>query len=191
MSRPSPSALLVLACLAFAAPAIAQPTSHVLQNTADHVVLVADPSVAWMCTFRRVLPTTDPADRIATFAIPPGRLLVVTDVEWTALGTFVYPYGVFPFGAGSSVVFELMLVNFQASANLPLMRSRTVTVDTDGQIVGSNEQLTTGIVLAPGTTFCGHAQGVHLTASNPTADVHRAPATLDRLMLRGYLIDAN
>ena len=189
MSHPSPTALLVLACLALPAAAAAQPTSHLLQNPADHVVLLAEPSAAVRhCSFIRILPTTNPADRIAPFEIPSGRLLVLTDVEWEAVGQWAFEQGgMVKFSPDHIVQLTLELVDPETFAALPIMQSRTLTVGANGNPVAGSEQLTTGIVVAAGTRLCAHAETLW-------AQLHahgRSDAKLGRVLLRGYLIDAN
>jgi hypothetical protein len=195
MPRSALLGAVTLAMLALPGAATAQPTSHVLQNPQDHVLLLVDPTTPGMsgitCTSRRILPTTDPADRLEPFAIPTGRLLVITDVEWEAVAIeFFDPHTPFQFAPGSVVVFELDLARFSPFTTLPLMRSRALTVGPGGDPVAGSEQLTTGIVVAPGTVLCAHAE-VEEAGGNPPVQVTRTPARLGRVLLRGYLIDAN
>jgi len=176
--------------LALSAAATAQPVSHVLQNPADHVVLLGEPvpGIARLCSFVRILPTTPPGDRIPPFEVPPGRLLIVTDVEWEAVGQWNFgPGGMVEFGKGHTVQLSLELVDPQTFAALPIMRSRALTVAVHATPVAGSEQLTTGIVVAPGTRLCAHAE---LLATFAHAEVRR-DAVLGRIILRGYLIDAS
>ena len=189
MSRRSRLAVPLLGLVVLPAAAAAQPASHVLQNPADHVVLLAEPTpVVKRCSFLRILPTTNPADRVAPFAIPPGRLLVLTDVEWEAVGQWAFEQGgMVKFSQGHVVQLSLELVDPQTYAALPIMQSRALTVGANGAPVAGSEQLTTGIVVAPGTTLCAHAEMLW-------AQLHahgRSEAKLGRVVLRGYLIDAN
>ena len=174
--------------LALPAAAAAQPVSHLLQNPADHVVLLAEPApvVARLCSFLRILPTTQPGDRIAPFEVPSARLLVVTDVEWEAVGQWNFGPMV-EFSKDTTVQLTLELVHPQTFAALPILRSRALTVGSHGNPVAGSEQLTTGIVVAPGTMFCAHAE---MLAVHAHAEI-RGDAKLGRVILRGYLIDAS
>jgi hypothetical protein len=174
--------------LALPAAAAAQPVSHVLQDPADHVVLLAEPApiVARLCSFVRILPTTQPGDRIVPFEVPSGRLLVVTDVEWEAVGQWDFGPTV-EFGKDTTVQLSLELVDPQTFAALPIMRSRALTIGVRATPAAGSEQLTTGIVVAPGMMFCAHAEILGFFAHAET----RRDARLGRIILRGYLIDAS
>lgn len=192
MARSASVGGVILAMLALAGAAAAQPTSHMMQQPADHAVLLGDLPVplSSTCIFRRIQPTTMPGDRIPTFTIPEGRLLVITDVEWEAEGQWDFaPNGLVPFAPNSVVEFRLVLVRSDPFAELTVMQSRTVTSGPQHQPVAGSEQLTTGVVLAPGVTFCGRTEALGLHQGNPNVVVRQA-AKLGRVLLRGYLIDA-
>lgn len=187
----SRAALSIL--VALSAAATAQPTAHMLQNPAEHVVLLANSQkLPQLCSFRRIFPTSDPADRIPDFEIPPGRLLVITDVEWEALGLLLFdPKEIQPFDKGARVTFQLELAKLAIPfETLPIMQSRGLVADRAEPVAGS-EQLTTGVVLAPATMFCARAEVLEVSFGGSQAVVQRHSAQLGRVILRGYLIDAS
>jgi hypothetical protein len=180
-----------LACVAVAAVALAgEPASaqvsHQGQNIIDHVVLRdGNPSgrgsssdVCQSASFKdkalfRVSP--DGTQASEPFMVPAGRLLVITDVEWTVDATS----GGFSLTPGWSVRTS---VRIGSGATLTrVFLSRTVQVGAESAPVSASEQLTTGFVIAPNTAIC------------PSSTVLQSngfvTARLFELILRGYLID--
>lgn len=184
--------LLTLAGLAVAAvvltgePAAAQ-VSHVGQSTNDHVVLrdgtLSGRTASDVCpsgSFKgkglfRVHP--DGTVAASPFSVPPGRHLVITDVEWTVNGTTLG----LSLAAGANVRMRLQLAN--GASLTPVFLSRTVQVGSAGVYVSGSDQLTTGFVVAPNTVICPGAvefnSGVLIAAN------------LIEIALRGYLIDSH
>jgi hypothetical protein len=178
-------ACVVVAAVALTgAPATAQ-ISHQGQDINDHVVL-RDGSLSGryaddVCTsgsFKgkglfRVSP--DGTLESAPFTVPAGRLLVITDVEWTVSGTTLG----LSLAPGATVRTRIALGN--GLTLTPVFLSKTVQVDSGGVYVAGSEQLTTGFVVAPSATICPSSvefsSGVLISAN------------LIEFVLRGYLIN--
>jgi len=180
-----------VACLVVAAvglvgqPAAAQ-VGHLGQNISDHVVL-RDASLAGryvddVCTsgsFKgkglfRVSPDGTLAS--APFAVPAGRRLVITDVDWTVSGTTLG----LSLAPGATVRTRIQIGN--GSTLTTVFLSGTVQVASGGTYVAGSEQLTTGFVVAPNTSICPSA--VEFSSGALIS------ANLIEFALRGYLINA-
>jgi hypothetical protein len=101
------------------------------------------------------------------FRVREGRVLVVTDVEWSAFpDEFSNP--------GDSVRLQIML-STSGPSFLPAFQSRAVIRGPYG-VPGSSEQLTTGFAVGSGTPICALA-----------GDGLQSSAKVETLVLRGYL----
>jgi hypothetical protein len=177
-------ACLVVAAMMLSEPASAQ-GSHVGQNISDHVVLrdgsLSGRYVDDVCgsgSFKgkglfRVSPDGTVAS--APFAVPEGRRLVITDVEWTVSGTTLG----LSLASGATVRTRIQISNGSSFSTVFL--SPTVPVDSAGTYVAGSQQLTTGFVVAPNTTIC--PSSVEFSSGALIA------ANLIEFVLRGYLID--
>jgi hypothetical protein len=166
-------------------PAAAQ-ISHQGQVISDHVVLrdeslsgrglpVCPPTASFKDkALFRVFP--DGTRASVPFTVPAGRLLVVTDVEWTVNGLSSGP----SLTAGATVRTRLSIGSDSTFDHVFL--SRTVEVGPERGYVSGSEQLTTGFVVAPSTTICADSAEF---GSNTIRS-----ARLIELVLRGYLINA-
>jgi hypothetical protein len=164
-------------------PAAAQ-ISHQGQDISDHVVLrdgslsgrgapVCPPTTSFKDkALFRVFP--DGTRASIPFTVPPGRLLVITDVEWTVNGLSAGP----SLTAGATVRTRLQIGSDATFDQVFL--SRTVEVGSERGHVSGNEQLSTGFVVAPNTTICADSAEFGSNAIKS--------ARLVELVLRGYLI---
>jgi hypothetical protein len=182
----------VLACVMVSAAALAgeqaaAQISHQGQDISDHVVLrdsTLSSRVEAVCPLNgsfkgrglfRLLPDGTPASE--PFAVPAGRQLVITDVEWSvdALTTGL------PLTPGATVRTRLQIGSGTTFNTVFL--SRTVVVGSERGNVSASEQLTTGFVVASNTAICpGSAE----FGSNTTK-----AARLIEIVLRGYLISSH
>jgi hypothetical protein len=179
--------LLVPAALVGPAPpAAAQTQSHLLQAPLDHVVLRAAatdlrddnpcPGDFRGKAFFRILP--DGTRETLPFAVPSGRLLVVTDVEWTASRLV----GGGALLAGRPVVLSLSLKAPPPSTPEVVFRSEGVRSGYgQGRVVAGSDQLTAGFAVAEQTGICA---GVAQLVPNGFSGVRTGP-----ILLRGYLVD--
>lgn len=167
-------------------PAAAQ-ISHQGQDVGDHVVLrdgpltgrvdsICPPSASFNKRgLFRILPDGTRASE--PFAVPAGRQLVVTDVEWTvdALSSGL------SLTAGATVRTRLQIGS--GSTFEPVFLSRTVLVGSERSAVSASEQLATGFAVAPSTAICPQA-------TEFGASVLRAARVIE-IALRGYLISSH
>jgi hypothetical protein len=179
-------ACVVVAAVVAVEPAAAQ-ISHQGQDISEHVVL-RDGSLTGrfegVCpataSFKdralfRVWPDGSPASE--PFTVPAGRLLVITDVEWTVDALAVG----LPLTPGETVRTRLQIGSGTTFNQVFL--SRSVEVGSErGRVTGS-DQLTTGFVVASNTAICpGSAEFNSATVKS---------ARLIELVLRGYLITSH
>ncbi len=123
--------------------------THMGQSASEHVVLDWDNATS---SYYRVTPT----GQTTTFVTPSGKVLVVTDVDWSVLTSTT----------SSSIEFKL--VGCSGSPE-PIYLNSLATVNADGS-AGKSEHLTSGIVIDNG--LCGFS-------TNTSAGVRS-------LILRGY-----
>jgi hypothetical protein len=180
-----PLACVAVAAMALAGEPAAAQISHQGQNISDHVVLrdgslsgrglpVCPPTASFKDkALFRVFP--DGTRAAEPFTVPPGRLLVVTDVEWTVNALSGGP----SLTAGATVRTRVSIGSDMTFDQVFL--SRTVEVGSERGYVSGNEQLTTGFVVAPNTTICADSAEF---GSNAVKS-----ARLIELVLRGYLIN--
>jgi hypothetical protein len=162
--------VILFAVVLCAAPeARAAATTHMGQKIEDHVVLtMVQPGLACPAVLHRV--GLDGILSEQPFRVPTGRVLVVTDVDWSAFpGEFSEP--------GDSVRLQIMLATSGVNL-LPSFQSSAVIRGAHG-VPGTSEQLTTGFALERGTPICAIA-----------GDGLQSSATVETLVLRGYLIVA-
>ena len=161
-------------------PAAAQ-ISHMGQDITDHVVLRdgalsgRDPIVCNSASFNnRGLFRVAPDGTLAAdpFTVPAGRLLVITDVEWSVSATTTG----LPLTPGWTVRTRVQIGN-----GTTVFLSRMIEVGAQGAPVYGSEQLTTGFVVASNTPICPGAAELQ---SNTVIS-----AKLLEMVLRGYLID--
>jgi hypothetical protein len=182
----------VLTCVMVSAAALAsEPAaaqiSHQGQDVSDHVVL-RDSTLSGraeaVCPFNgsfkgrglfRLFPDGTPAPE--PFAVPAGRQLVITDVEWTvdALITGL------PLTPGETVRTRLRIGGGTTFNTVFL--SRTVVVGSESGRVSASEQLTTGFVVASNTAICPDS------AEDGSGALKAA--RLIEIVLRGYLISSH
>jgi hypothetical protein len=183
----APLLLLTLLLVGSPHPAAAQPVNHLLQTPSDHVVLEAGfldlreenpcPGSFAGQAFFRTLP--DGTQEATPFQVPSGRLLVVTDVEWSA-SQRVGGGALFP---GRPVVLSLSLKAPPPSTPRVVFRSEGVRSGYgQGRVVAGSDQLTAGFAVAAQTRICA---GLAQLTNNGLNSVE--PLTL---LLRGYLVDA-
>ena len=180
-------AWVVVSVVALAGKPAAAQVSHQAQDISDHVVLrdgtlsgrteaVCPPTASFKgkALFRLLPDGTVASD---PFTVPPGRQLVITDVEWTvdALSTGL------SLTAGASVRTRLQIGS--GSTFTTALLSRTVEVGAERGAVSGSEQLTTGFAVGPGTAIC---PGSTEFGSNTVRS-----ARLIELVLRGYLISTH
>lgn len=152
--------------------------SHMGQDINDHVILRAKVGTSdlHITNFERVLPDGSRTD----FEVPSGRYLVITDVEWQ-VGRKMSPGTSYAleFQSGDIVWLEIGILH----TNSVLFSSRTVNVMTDGLVIGTSEQLTTGFTVGTGR--------ISATAkvSWPQATGGITWGAQGFLILRGYLVD--
>ena len=160
-------------------------STHLLQPTAaEHVVLTSkilaggskdcqSGSFEDMALFR-VFP--DGSLSAGPFTWSSRYHLVITDVEWQAIGVK------FPLQTGRVATLKIFLLN--GPNKLPVFLSRPVPIDQTMVTArpGSSEQLTAGFAVASGTSIC------------PVAVQEDANSifviSLATLVLRGYLVPA-
>lgn len=170
----------MLLALPIGAPlAAAQPLGHQGQLISDHVVLVgstSDKTPTFYCEWTQLFPNGEMGGQ--PFTIPKGRALVVTDVEWDA---FLQSHLQHSHDFG---VLDVKIWLNKGFFGPPVFRSSSVAVGAPGKVpwLGTNDQLSTGFVVMPGTPICGHATVSTLEGSA------FVPA-LNAAVLRGYLID--
>jgi len=132
-------------------------------SEADLVTLIATSAVGDPCSPAAFPGNFEFATRIdrngvrTPFAVPPGRVLVVTGFSWVAVGP-----------ANATATVEL-----RAGAAAPLVRSSAACDGIIGR-AGSSEVLTTGAVIGAGVPVC-------LTRSGTTS------MTIEYGSLQGYL----
>src|SRR5262245_11292564 len=101
------------------------------------------------------------------FAIPRGKVLVVTDLDWSAESAV----------PGSRLVVRLFIVNASTGVGIQLLATNPVAADSFGR-VASHVHLTGGIVVARrGATLCAEPE---VPSGDPGFDIH----------VYGYLADA-
>jgi hypothetical protein len=182
-----PLACVVVAAMALAGQPAAAQISHQGQPISDHVVLrdgslsgrglpVCPPTASFKdkALFRVFPDGTRASD---PFTVPPGRQLVVTDVEWTVNGLSSGP----SLTPGATVRTRLQIGSDMTFDQVFL--SRTVEVGSERGYVSGSEQLTTGFAVAPNTTICADSAEF---GSNTIRS-----ARLVELVLRGYLISTH
>jgi hypothetical protein len=170
------SVLLVLA--AFTLPVEAKPT-HLGQKIQDHVMLVAAvvPEEDEPCSgvsfsgldLFRVFP--DGAKSPTPFRVPNGKILVITDVEWSVDALLLMPLV-----TGSMAELRLTI------GDGPIVFQSSVVVQAESRIAGKNEHSTTGIQVGENALIC------------PEAIIWEGVDSLDPsiriFLLHGYLINA-
>ncbi len=178
---------IVIAAVTLAAKPAAAQIGHLGQDISDHVVLRdgnfsggrAQPACPATLSFTgralfRVQP--DGTRAVEPFTVPVGRRVVITDVEWTvsnlATGSALTP--------GSTVRTRLQ-IGSGTTFNVVFL-SHTVDVAANAGNVAGAQQLTTGIVVSPGTAICPSAAQFDSNAV--------ITARVVEIVLRGYLINA-
>jgi hypothetical protein len=169
-------ALIVLAACVL--PVEAKPT-HLAQKIQDHVMLVAAvvPEEDEPCSgisfsgfdLFRVFP--DGTKSPTPFRVPSGKILVITDVEWSVDGLQLMPL----------VTGSMAELRFRIGDG-PLVFQSSVVVQAESRIAGKNEYLATGILVGENALICPEAilwEGVN--SLDPSIRI---------LILRGYLINA-
>jgi hypothetical protein len=119
-------------------------SSHMGQDIKDHVILRPKGAIDFdITTFERISPDGSRTD----FEIPSDRYLVITDVEWQ-VGRKKDAKGLatLELQSGDAVWIEIRVLHLDSV----MFSSRTVNVLTDGLVVGTSEQLTTGFTVGPG-----------------------------------------
>lgn len=172
--------LMVLAWKA--SPVAAQPLSHQGQKIHEHIVLVGPAgtdSTLSVCDWTRL--RSNGRLESQSFSIPDGRVLVITDVEWSAALERETQSTSF---TNAMVELTIHLGASFPPEGLPVFQSRSVHVPEQVLQVGSNEQTTTGFVVAPDTRMCAWAT-LFVAGSASFSDRQE----LAEVILRGYLID--
>jgi len=180
-------ACVVVAAMALAGEPAAAQISHQGQDISDHVILrdgslsgrglaVCPPNASFKdkALFRVFPDGTRASD---PFTVPPGRQLVITDVEWSVNGLSQGP----SLTPGATVRTRLHIGSDMTFDQVFL--SRTIQVGSERGNVSGNEQLTTGFLVAPNTTICPDSAE---SGSNTLRS-----ARLVELVLRGYLISTH
>jgi hypothetical protein len=167
MTAGSPFLASALIAAILAASPEAGASTHIGQKIEDHVVLTLIlPGAACPAALHRI--RLDGSVSEQAFRVREGRVLVVTDVEWSAFpDEFSNP--------GDSVRLQIML-STSGPNFLPAFQSRAVIRGAAG-VPGSSEQLTTGFAVGSGTPICALA-----------GDGLQSSAKVETLVLRGYLI---
>jgi hypothetical protein len=168
----------------------AQAATHLGQSSAaSHVTLIAktipNPSQANKCTLASF--SNQNLYRIGTngvaeatpFVVPSGQYLVITDIEWTARGGLT---NIGSFTANWPLRLDISIVkpSTMGSGNL-VYTSPGITVDPVDvdNILGSTDNLTSGIVVGAGSSLCPGAY-----QSRPNSWGARA---LNSFVVHGYL----
>ena len=164
-------ALATAIALIFALPSRAAPNSHVGAKADDIVNLL------WECNTGTPTRILSNGDRVTDFAIPSGRLLVITDIEWRVAVTG-------DGNEGESFIVEIQLSDASAFNTevylgiVPIHRLRGSLSDhlTSALVVDSSVTLDNNIE-APSPRL--HLFGV----------AEFGPASICHAILRGYLIN--
>jgi hypothetical protein len=137
-----------LAAFVAAAPA-AMAQAHLRVPANQHVILLAEPDNGTCCQigqcFRFVhFPTRLlPNGQTEEFAIPPGKTLVITDVEWNWRNQnepFVNQNQLFRLGLGANNANDV---------------AKSVAMTDSNSFAGATVALTSGFTVARGTPVCG------------------------------------
>lgn len=178
--------------LAVAAAALssAQAATHLgLASTSSHVTLMSYGysgryngcnSPAWPSAvdFYRVM-ENGVLDTTAPFAVPDGKTLVVTDVEWVARGGLQGPLT--PFAANRPLRLDLRVKSNETPHPTKVYSSARVIVTPAlvNEFLGETDHLTAGFVVGPGAKIC--PQAYQRTNSSQTF------VYLETVILHGYL----
>jgi hypothetical protein len=159
--------------------------THLGQDVNEHVTLIAREHEGSECdtlSFKnkalfRVSPDGDVDAK--PFKVPKGRLLVVTDVEWSAYGG---PNGTNDLDPNRTLTLTIHVGNQQQITNNPAVFMSSLTIDqaAAGGRPGKSEYMTAGFLVGTGRRICPNVSQVEPSFV--------ATAFIDRLMLRGYLI---
>jgi hypothetical protein len=118
-------------------------------------------------TFRQI--SQDGTAALQPFAMPVGRSLVITDVDWR----YAHPNGAA--AASRRVVLRLFLQNLADPTHLEPLFESTILLNADG---GTSEAMTAGFVVSDAAQLCLD------TSEEPKGP----PSGLQHAILRGYLI---
>ena len=102
------------------------------------------------------------------FRVPPGRVLIVTDVDWH------YYSG----GPNLVQVLQLAVQNLGDAAKVRRVFESSIRLNTAG-VGGTSEHMTTGFALSSQARICADV------IPGPLG----SPMRLSRILLRGYLVD--
>jgi hypothetical protein len=162
--------------------------SHLGQSIQDHVTLVdrehpgetkCDTNSFENRAFFRVSP--EGKVEAKPFSVPKGRLLVVTDVEWSAYGG---PNDTIDLKPDRTLRLTIHVGNANQISDNPVVFMSALTLDqaaAQGR-PGRSEYCTAGFVVASGRRICPN-----VWATQPDGGW---VAFIERIILRGYLIDA-
>ena len=161
--------------LAVALAACAVGSTHLGQSPDAQIVLqaaIGDSGCSGTTaghTFREAF--HDGTGALQPFAVPPGRSLVVTDVDWQ----YAHPTGAA--AAGRRVVLRLFLQNLADDTRQEPVFESTILLNADGE-GGTSEAMTAGFVVSDAAQLCLD------TGEEPKGP----PSGLQHAILRGYLI---
>jgi hypothetical protein len=152
--------------------------THLGQPVSEHVTLEVVGGMKDGCgpaklDFVRVLPdgNTENGPGGLGWRVPPGKFLVVTDVDWQ----YVHPKGAE--GAGKIQVLRLLIENLEKPGSSRRAIDSTLTLSGQGQ-GGVSQSMTSGFVVSSKARLC---PDVFPGPLGP-------PSGLQHLILRGYLI---
>jgi hypothetical protein len=162
--------------------------THLGQDVDDHVTLIARehkraPNCNTASFKNRAFFRVSPEGEVEStpFKVPKGRVLVVTDVEWTAYGG---PNGTNDLVANRTLTLTIHVGNNSQIADNPAVFASSLTIDSAamGGRPGKSEYMTAGFVVGANTRICPHVSQLEPSF---IATVH-----IDRAILRGYLLAA-
>lgn len=151
--------------------------THLGVAPGDHVMLALGDPEGSPCTLparHLVRVRSDGASETQPFRAPRGKVLIVTDVQWTAFGPDLAPDHTLRLVLGLQThnLFSAVYVSTGIEVKSEAPQAR----------YGTSEHLTSGLVLAPSVTLCAELnQATFDSVSNPA---------LGPIFVQGYLADA-
>ena len=161
--------------------------THLGQDVKDHVTLVAgehpdDNSCDTLSFKNKALFRVSSDGKVEgkPFNVPKGRLLVVTDVEWSAYGG---PNGTNNLEPNRTLTLTIHVGNAAQIQDNPAVFMSSLTLDQAAAAgrPGKSEYLTAGFLVGAGRRICPNVSQLE--------PQFIAIVFIDRLILRGYLID--
>jgi hypothetical protein len=143
------------------------PNTHMGQTPDNHVTLHGQRTTAGFTEFNRIGPDGKGVEGFPfPFRVPPGQVLVVTDIDWAFVGG----------SPGEIQIFQIFLrpIDDPGSDGNPVFVS-AIILNNNGE-GGRTEAMTSGFVVSSNGV-------IHPEMDNPGA------GAIGHLIIRGYLID--